>query len=138
MAAVELSHQFVVEIVRHLLALPRPNHEFGGVREVAARDVGRRVAFDPCNDIQDFESQCVEGVGDGKDVVVGAANPNRAAVLEFLPAQRQPFQIEVVDAGKSSAFVPRAFVVTDDFPGMGADSAIGEKTGWVCKDCATA
>lgn len=58
--------------------------------------------------------------------MVGAANPNRAVVLELVAAKFQPFQVEFIDALESPALVPFALVDADYFPGLVADAATGE------------
>ena len=62
MPPVELFHQLVIEKVGLFLVLSRPNDKFRGIREVAAGDIGRRVGFDPRDDVQNLETQFIEGV----------------------------------------------------------------------------
>lgn len=78
---VQLLHQLVVEVVGALGRLACPDDELGGVGEVAAGDVWRRVGLGPRDDVENLETQFGEAVGDGEDVVVGAGNPDGAVLL---------------------------------------------------------
>lgn len=94
--AVHSLHQLIVEVVRHLLALSRPNHELGAEREVSARNVWRWIGLLPGDYVEDFVAKLGEVVGDAENVVVGAAYPNRAVVFQHAPSRREPLAVEIV------------------------------------------
>ena len=97
----------------HLLTLASPDDELRGIGEIAARDVGRRVCLGPCYHVQNLIPQMRQGIGHGEDVMVCSRNPNRAILLQFIPAKRQPFDVEVVYILLRHALVPVALVHAD-------------------------
>ena len=46
-AGVHLLHQFVIEFVAGLFVARGPDDGFGGMSEIAAGKIGRRIGFDP-------------------------------------------------------------------------------------------
>ena len=63
--------------------------------------------------------------------MVGAGNPYRAVVLEFVPAQAYPTLVEVVDLLRRTAPVPFALVDRHDFSGLHADAVVRQEVGRV-------
>lgn len=74
----------------HFLALPRPNDKFGGISEETTRDICWRIGFLPSDDIQNLVAQLCKAVSYREDVMVCAAYPNCAVVLELVPAEAEP------------------------------------------------
>src|SRR5712692_5473031 len=77
-----LLHQFVMEGVAGLLALRGPDDRLGGVGEVPAGKVGRRVGLHPGDVVQQLEAKLLHGKADRVDDVAGAADPDGAVRLE--------------------------------------------------------
>ena len=48
----------------------------GGVGEIAAGKIGRRIGLDPGNVVEEFEAELLHGEADGMDDVSGAGNPD--------------------------------------------------------------
>ena len=65
LVVVEVLHQGIVEEMRLLGALPRPDDELCRIGEVSAGDVGRRIGLRPGDDVEDFEAELGELVGYG-------------------------------------------------------------------------
>lgn len=134
LAIVELLHEVVVEVVRHLLLLPRPDHELGAVGEVTAGDVGWRIGLRPGDDVEDFEAQLRELVGYREDVVVGARNPDGAVLLEVVTATGNPLLVEVVDVLGRTSLVPVALVDAHHLSALHGDAAVGEEVRGIGED----
>jgi len=109
--------------MRHLLTLTSPYDELRGIGKITARDVGRRVCLGPCYHVKNLIAKLRQGISHGEDVMVCSRNPNRAILLQFIPAKRQPFDVEGVDIILRHALVPVALVHTDHFPALHADAA---------------
>jgi len=61
LAAIDFLHQFVVEGVAGLFVLGGPDEGFGGVGEVAAGEIGRRIGLDPGNVVEELEAELLHG-----------------------------------------------------------------------------
>lgn len=127
-------HGLVVEEVLALVALGGPEDGFGGVGEVAAGEVGRRVGFLPCDVVEDFEAELLHGVADGEDDVVCAGDPEGAVGLEDALAAAEPFGVEVVVFLRALRLVPGALVHLDHAAGVASDAAVGEEVRRVGED----
>ena len=68
------------------------------------------------------------------DVVMCAANPNRAVVAQFGSAQGKPLAVELVYIFGCAAFVPIALIHAYLLTAMNADAAVTEEVWWVGKD----
>ena len=68
----------VIEGMSGLLIFCRPDNRLGGVREVSAREIRRRIRFDPGYVVQEFKIQLLHGKTDRVDDVGGATDPDRA------------------------------------------------------------
>ena len=113
LAAIGFLHELVVEGVAALFVLGGPDDGFGGMGEIAAGEIGRRVGFDPGNVVEEFEAELLHGEADGMDDVGGTADPDGAVGLENALAGSEPGAIEfVIDFG-GFGFVPSAFVNAD-------------------------
>lgn len=121
-----------------LLVFRGPENRLGGVGEVAAGEVGRRVGLFPRDVVEDFEAELLHGEADGEDDVVRAGDPDRAVGLEDALAAGEPFAVEVVVLVRALGFVPVALVHLHHFAGVAGDAAIGEKIGRVGKDAVEA
>ena len=55
LAVIGFFHQLVVEGVAALFVFGGPDDGFGGVGEIAAREIGWRVGLDPGDVVQEFE-----------------------------------------------------------------------------------
>ncbi len=89
-------HLLIVEAMLALLVLRRPQDRLGGVREVAAGKVRRRVRLLPCDVVQQLEPELLHCVADGEDDVLRAGNPEGAVGLEYALAAAEPFGVELV------------------------------------------
>ena len=78
LAAIDFLHVLVVEGVAGFFVFGSPDDGFGGVSEIAAGKIGRRVGLDPGNVIEKLEAELLHGESDGVDDVGGAGNPDGA------------------------------------------------------------
>lgn len=131
LAVIGFFHQLVVEGVAALLVFCGPDNCFGGVGEIAAGKIGRRVGLDPSNVVQEFEIELLHGEADGMDYVAGAADPNRSVGLEDALAGGEPCAVEFVVCVGAAGAVPLAFIDADHAAGVAGDSVVGEEVGWV-------
>lgn len=69
-------HFFVVEGVAGFGVFGGPDDGFGGVGEIAAGEVGRRVGLDPGDVVEELEAELLHGEADGMDDVGGAGDPD--------------------------------------------------------------
>ncbi len=123
-----------MKVWRDFLSRRGPDDGFGGVGEIAAREIGRRVGLDPGNVVEEFEAELLHGEADGMNDVGGAADPDGAVGLEYALAGSEPGAIEfVIDFG-ALGFVPGAFVDADHASGVAGYAAVGEKVGRVGED----
>ena len=81
LAAIGFLHELVVEGVAGLFVLGGPDDGFGGVGEIAAREIGRRVRLHPGNVVEELEAELLHGEADGMDDVGGAGDPDGAVGL---------------------------------------------------------
>ena len=65
--------------------------------------------------------------------MVGSRNPNRAILLQFIPAKRQPFDVEGVDILLLHALVPGALVNADHISALNAYTPTRQEIRWVSK-----
>ena len=126
-AGVHLLHQFVIEFVAGLFVVRGPDDGFGGVSEVAAGQIGRRIGLDPGNVVEKLEAELLHGEADGMNDVAGAADPNGAVGFENTLAGGEPGAIEFVIFSGAAGAVPCAFVDADHFAGVAGDAAVGEE-----------
>lgn len=96
----------------HFLHLSCPDDKLGGVGEEATGDVGGRIGLLPRDHVQNLVAQLGQTVGHGEDVVVSAADPNTAVVLELVATQAQPLPIERPHVLLRLPLVPRSLVHT--------------------------
>lgn len=129
LVAVDALHVGVIEAVAALLVLSGPENRLGGVREVAAGEVGRGIGLLPRDLVEHFHAELLHGVTDGEDDVVRAADPHCAVGLEQGLAALEPFGVEFVVEFGAAGFVPRALVHLHHLAGMAGDAAVGEKVG---------
>ena len=112
-AAGDFFHVLVVEFVAGLFIARGPDDGFGGVSEIAAGEVGRRIGLNPGDVVEELEAELLHGEADGMDDVGGTADPDGAVGLEDALAGSEPGAIEfVIDFG-GFGFVPSAFVNAD-------------------------
>lgn len=71
-------HQFVIEGVARLFVFGGPDDGFGGMGEIAARKIGRRIGLDPGNVVEELEAELLHGEAHGMDDVGSAGNPDGA------------------------------------------------------------
>jgi len=133
-AGIHLLHQFVIEFVAGLFVARGPDDGFGGMSEVAAREIGRRIGLDPGNVVEQLEAELLHGEADGMNDVAGAADPNGAVGLEDALAGGEPGAIEFVIFCSAAGAVPCAFVDADHFAGVAGDAAVGEEVRRVGED----
>ena len=124
-------HQLVVEGVAALFVFGGPDDGFGGVGEIAAGEIGRRVGFDPGDVVEEFEIKLLHGEADGMNYVAGAADPNRSVGLEDALASCKPCAVEFMVGVGAARSVPIAFVDADHASGVAGDSVVGEEIGRV-------
>ena len=96
-AAGDFFHVLVIEFVAGLLVARGPDDGFGGVGEIAAGEIGRRIGFDPGNVVEELEAELLHGEADGMDDVAGAADPDGAVGFEDALAGGEPGAIELVN-----------------------------------------
>jgi len=77
-AAIDFLHELVVEGVAGLDVFGGPDDGFGGVGEIAAREIGRRIGLDPGDVVEELEAELLHGEADGMDDVGGAGDPEGA------------------------------------------------------------
>lgn len=138
LAAVGAAHEVVVEAVFAFLIARGPEEGLGGVGEVAAGKVGRRVGLFPGDVVEDFEPQLLQRVPNGEDDVQGAADPEGAMGLEDALAASKPFAVEFVVEGRPAGFIPIALVHLHHPARVAGDAAVGEEVGRVGKDAVEA
>ena len=131
LAVVGFLHKLVVESVTALFVLGGPDDCFGGVGEIAAGKIGRRVGLDPGNIVEELEFELLHGEADGMDYVAGAADPNRSVGLEDALASCKPCAVEFMVGVGAARTVPIAFVDADHASGVAGDSVVGEEIGRV-------
>jgi hypothetical protein len=107
---------------------------FGGVGEVAAGKIGRRIGLDPGNVVEELEAELLHGESDRMDDVGGAGNPDGAVGLEDTLSGGEPGAVEFVIGIGVTGFVPCGFVDPDHFAGVAGDAAVGEEVGRVGED----
>lgn len=142
-AAGDLAHELVIEFVAGLFVARGPDDGFGGVSEIAAGEIGRRIGLDPGNVVQELEAELLEGESDGVDDVGGAGNPNGGVGFEDALAGGEPGGVEFMNFVISGPYratvgtgetVPFAFVDGDHASGVAGDAAVGEEVGRVGED----
>jgi hypothetical protein len=57
-AAIGFLHELVIEGVARLFVFGGPDDGFGGVSEIAAGEIGRRVGLDPGDVVEEFKLSC--------------------------------------------------------------------------------
>ena len=134
LAAVLPLHFGIVERVAALDAFGGPQNRLGGVGEVAAGEVRRRVDLVPGDVVQNLVIQHLQGVADAVDVVRRSRDPHCAVGLEQAAALIEPEQVEVVVADDPRAFVPAAFVHADHAAPDAGNPAVGQKVRRVGED----
>ena len=134
LAAIGFLHELVMEGVARFGVFGGPDDGFGGVGEVAAGKIGRRIGLDPGNVVEELEAELLHGEADGMDDVGGAGDPDGAVGLEDALAGGQPGGVEGVIGVRAAGFVPVPFVDADHFAGVAGDAAVGEEVGRVGED----
>jgi len=143
LAAIGFLHELVVEGVAGLFVLGGPDDGFGGVGEIAAGEIGRRVGLYPGNVVEELEAELLHGEADGMDDVGGAGDPDGAVGFQDALRGGEPGAVKFVDIFNSgpyrakvgaAGFVPIAFVDGDHFAGVAGDAAVGEEVRRVGED----
>jgi len=134
LAAIGFLHEFVVEGVAGFFVARGPDEGFGGVGEIAAREIGRRVGLNPGDVVEELEAELLHGEADGVNDVGGAADSDGAVGFEDALAGSEPGAIEFMIGIRALGFVPIAFVDADHAPGVAGDAAVGEEVGRVGED----
>ena len=127
-------HFLVVEDVAGFGVFGGPDDGFGGVSEIAARKIGRRVGLNPGDVVEELEAELLHGEADGMDDVAGAADPDGAVGLEDAPAGGEPEAVEFMIGVGAAGAVPFAFVDADHAAGVAGDAVVGEEVGRVGED----
>lgn len=78
LAAIGFLHELVVEGVAGLFVSGGPDDGFGGVGEIAAGEIGRRIGLNPGNVVEELEAELLHGEADGMDDMGGAGDPDGA------------------------------------------------------------
>ena len=81
-AAIGFLHELVVESVAGLFVFGGPDDCLGGVGEIAAGEVGRRVGLDPGDVVEEFKIELLHSEADAVDDVGGAGDPDGAVGFE--------------------------------------------------------
>ena len=111
-----------------------PDNGFGGVGEVAAGEVRRRVDFVPGDVVEDFVVQHLQSISDAVNVVGGARHPDRAVGLQDSAALVKPQEVKRVVADDALRLVPAAFIHAHHTSPDTGDAAIREKIGRIGED----
>jgi len=133
-AAIGFLHELVIEGVAGFIVARGPDECFGGVGEIAAREIGRRVGLDPGDVVEELEAELLHGEADGMNDVSGAGDPDGAVGFEDALAGSEPGTIELVIGAGAFGFVPIALVDADHAPGVAGNAAVGEEVGRVGED----
>ena len=133
-AAIRFLHELVIESVARFGVLRGPDDGFGGVGEIAAGKIGRRIGLDPRNVVEELEAELLHGEADGMDDMSGAGDPQGAVGIEDALAGAEPGAIELMIGVGAAGFVPVAFVDGDHSAGVAGDAAVGEEVGRVGED----
>jgi len=131
LSTVGFFHQLIVEGVAALFVFCGPDDGFGGVGEIAAGEIGRRVGLDPGDVVQEFEIKLLHGEADGMDYVACAADPNRSVGFEDALTGGEPCAVEFMVGVGAARTVPIAFVDADHAAGVAGDAVVGEEVGRV-------
>jgi hypothetical protein len=134
LAAGDFLHQLVVKGVARLFVFRGPDDGFGGMGEIAARKIGRRIGLDPGDVVQELEFELLHGEADGMDDVAGAADPEGAVGLEDALAGGEPSTIKFMVGVSTAGTVPFAFVDADHAAGVAGDAVVGKEVGRVGED----
>ena len=134
LAASDFLHQLVVELVAGLFIFRGPDDRLGGVGEIAAGKIGRRIGFDPSDVVQELEFELLHGEADGMDHVAGAADPDGAIGLENALAGGEPGAIELMVGVSAAGTVPFAFIDADHAAGVAGDAVVREEVGRIGED----
>ena len=81
-AAIGFLHELVIESVAGLFVFGGPDDGFGGVSEIAAGEIGRRVGLDPGDVVEEFKIELLHSETDAVDDVGGAGDPDGAVGFE--------------------------------------------------------
>jgi len=133
-AAIGVLHELVVEGVAGLFVFGGPDDGFGGVGEIAAGEIGRRIGLDPGDVVEELEAELLHGEADGVDDVGGAGDPDGAVGFEDAPASGEPGSVEGMIGVGTVGFVPGALVDGDHLAGVAGDAAVGEEVRGVGED----
>ncbi len=133
-AAGDLAHEFVIEFVAGLFVTRGPDDGFGGVSEIAAGEIGRRIGLDPGNVVEEFEAELLHGEADGMNDVGSAADPDACVGFEDALAGGEPGGVEFMVGAGAAGTVPFAFVDADHASGVAGDATVGEEVGRVGED----
>ncbi len=134
LAAIGFLHELVMEGVAGFGVFGGPDDGFGGVGEVAAGKIGRRIGLDPGNVVEKLEAELLHGEADGMDDVGSAGNPDPAVGFEDALAGGEPGAVEIMIGIRTAGFVPFAFIDADHFAGVAGDAAVGEEVRRVGED----
>lgn len=133
-AAVDLFHQFVVEIMRGLGIVSGPKDVFCGMSEVPAGKIWGRVGLYPGDAVENLVSEFREAAGDREDIVVCSAYPDGAVGFQFVAAGFKPGAVKLVVFFKAFGLVPGAFVYGDHLSALYAYASVGEMVRRVRED----
>jgi len=133
-AAGDFFHVLVVEFVAGFFVPRGPDDGFGGVGEIAAGEIGRRIGLDPGDVVEELEAELLHGEADGVDDVAGAADPDGAVGLEDALAGGEPGAVKFMVGVGTSGDVPLAFIDADHAAGVAGDAVVGEEVGRVGED----
>ena len=111
-----------------------PDDRLGGVGEIAAGEIRRRIGLDPGDVVQELEFELLHGEADGMDDVAGAADPDGAIGLEDALAGGEPGAIEFMVRVGAAGTVPFAFVDADHAAGVAGDAVVGEEVRRIGED----
>ena len=81
LAAIGFLHELVVEGVAGFFVAGGPDDGFGGVGEIAAREIGRGIGLNLGDVVEELEAELLHGETDGVDDVGGAGDPEGAVGL---------------------------------------------------------
>jgi hypothetical protein len=81
-AAIGFLHEFVIKSVAGLFVLGGPDDGFGGVGEIAAGEVGRRIGLNPRDVVEELKIELLHSEADTVDDVGGAGDPDGAVGFE--------------------------------------------------------
>lgn len=105
-AIIERFQRMMIESVLCPFEFACPDQGFMRVGKTHSTKVRHWVALDPDHIVENPESQILHQLAEAKDVMIGANNPQRAAILQHPPTGAQPALTELVISLETFEAIP--------------------------------